>query len=230
MNWWMSNVLDWYVNGQIVLVSWIVWVVVSITLHELGHGWMAIKCGDDIPLHSGHMTLNPLVHIPPMAWVAFMLFGFTWGLMPVQPMNFRGRYDDAKVAFAGPAVNLILFTFCILADIAWLKAAPSIGDPLAQNVHTFLYIGAKINLMGFLFNLIPIPPLDGSRILGDFFPRYSQLFQNEKAAIVTMIGMMLLFTIGGRILWGIAEGTSLALILAGSKAAGASWFSPYLFP
>ncbi|MFZ4575011.1 MAG: hypothetical protein ACOYN0_11475, partial [Phycisphaerales bacterium] len=88
--WWISETINAFSNGKIVLTSWIVWVVVSITLHELAHGWTAMRCGDDVPLRAGHMTFNPLVHIPPMAWIMFALFGFTWGLMPIQPANFRG--------------------------------------------------------------------------------------------------------------------------------------------
>ena len=92
--WWVSDVLDGLANGKVVLTSWIVWVAISISLHELGHGWMAIRCGDRTPIDTQHMTINPFVHIPPMAWIMFALFGFTWGLMPVNPSRFRGRYDE----------------------------------------------------------------------------------------------------------------------------------------
>ena len=79
-DWWLSTIFH---VSPVLACSWIVWVILSICLHELGHGWMAIRCGDNTPRALGHMTLNPFVHIPwPWAWIMFGLFGFTWGLMP----------------------------------------------------------------------------------------------------------------------------------------------------
>ncbi len=226
--WWVTDYLQAFDNGNIILTSWVVWVVVSITLHELGHGWMAMRCGDDVPLRTGHMTFNPLVHIPPTAWLMFALFGFTWGLMPVQPANFRGRYDEAKVSFAGPLVNLTLFVFCIVADIVWLKLAPRIGDPLAQNLHTFFFVGARINMMGFLFNLVPVPPLDGSTILADFFPRVRE-FWRGKGAVVGLIAAVLLMTVGAKHAWRAADTATYHSLEAGLRVSGAQWIEPYVW-
>ena len=87
--WWMS---DMWQNGQSVeLVSWVWWVIFSICLHELGHGVAAIWEGDDTPIRTGHMTWNPLVHMGGMSLLIFALVGFAWGLMPVNPGNFRHR-------------------------------------------------------------------------------------------------------------------------------------------
>ncbi|HYF15701.1 MAG TPA: site-2 protease family protein [Phycisphaerales bacterium] len=204
MRWWVTDWLD--AAGPVFLVSWITWVVVSIVLHELAHGWMALRCGDDTPRYTGHMTANPFVHIPvPWAWVMFALFGFTWGLMPVNPANFRGRYDDTKVAFAGPLMNLILAVFCLVADAAWLTFATNVQDPLHLNLHKFLWIGLMINLMGFCFNLLPVPPLDGSRIASDLIPAYNRMLYkiqtSEGGAIVAMIAFTVLFMAGGRVVW-----------------------------
>ena len=74
MHWWVS---DYYQHDPMLLVSWIFWVVASIALHELAHGYVAIRCGDDTPYHSGHMTWNPLVHMGQTALIMFALFGFT---------------------------------------------------------------------------------------------------------------------------------------------------------
>jgi Zn-dependent protease len=221
--WWVSEYMEAFANGKIILTSWVVWVVVSITLHELAHGWTAIRCGDDIPLRAGHMTFNPLVHIPPMAWIMFALFGFTWGLMPVQPANFRGRYDEAKVAFAGPLMNLLLWILCVVLDAVWLKVGPGVGGALELNLHTFFYIGAMINLMGFVFNLIPIPPLDGSRIVGDFFPRFNRFWTGNAAVWAGLIFAFLLFTVVGSIAWGISRAISTLVITILARAMGADW-------
>lgn len=195
-SWWIA---DWYQNSPVELFSWIIWIIVSITLHELGHGWMAIHCGDDYPLVSGHMTWNPLVHIPfPWAWVMFAVFGLTWGLMPVQPSNFRGRYDEAKVAFAGPMVNLLLAVVCLVLDVAWLSRMTHVADPFHINIHIVLWTGLRLNLVLFLFNLLPVPPLDGSTILADFFPRLNELYRGERAGMFGIVAMVLLFIFGAR--------------------------------
>lgn len=216
--WWVA---EWYEANPVLLYSWIIWVIASITLHELSHGWTAIRCGDDVPIHSGHMTLNPLVHIPfPWAWIMFAVFGFTWGLMPVQPANFRGRYDDAKVAFAGPAMNLILAALCLVLDVAWLTWMTHVADPFHLNVHTFLWTGLMINVMGFVFNLLPVPPLDGSRILGDFFPRLNEVYRGERWPAAGPIAFVLLFLFGSRIIWPIVIAAATILVELGLMITG----------
>lgn len=214
MHWWVAD----YIDQPVILGSWIFWVVISITLHELGHGYVAMRCGDDVPLRTGHMTLNPFVHIPRMAWIMFALFGFTWGLMPVNPSNFRGRYDEAKVAFAGPAVNLMLFGVCVCAAVLWRVYAGGVPDPVGPNMAMFLYIGGVMNAMGFLFNLVPIPPLDGSRILADFFPGYRRIWHTEQAAFIGLIAFGVLFFYGAGMIWGVAFEATARVIAAGAGA------------
>lgn len=223
MSWWVS---EWFAINPVFLVSWVIWVVGSITLHELGHGYVAVRCGDDVPIHSGHMTLNPLVHIPGMAWIMFAIFGFTWGLMPVNPSNFRGRYDEAKVAFAGPLVNLSLCVACLLLDVIWLKVGAAIGDPFHKNVHTFLWCGVMINMMGFVFNLIPIPPMDGSRILGDFFPKYNEIWRSERGSVIALVAFAVLFFYGSSKIWALVIFASALLVQIGASAIGADWRNP----
>ncbi|MBT5381502.1 MAG: site-2 protease family protein, partial [Phycisphaerae bacterium] len=90
-------------------MSWIFWVLLSITLHELAHGWAAIWEGDKTPIETGHMSANPVVHMGRFSLIVFALIGFAWGLMPVRPWRFRhGRLGEAIVAIAGPAMNLAL--------------------------------------------------------------------------------------------------------------------------
>lgn len=218
-SWWLASY--WQSQGPVFVGSWVIWVVLSIILHELGHGIAAIRAGDDTPRHTGHMTWNPLVHIPPMAWLMFLLFGFTWGLMPVNPYNFRGRYDEARVAAAGPMVNLFLLIGCCIAGGLWLRFGGFAPPHIDNNISVFLLVGGMINAMGVLFNLIPVPPLDGSRILGDFYPGYARLFQGEQGAIAGLLVFMLLFSVGSRYLWdwamiAAARGTAWVAILAGA--------------
>lgn len=200
-HWWFSEAWE---DDRVWALSWVIWVVVSITLHELGHGFMALRCGDDTPRALNRMTLNPFVHIPGMAWIMFALFGFTWGLMPVSPSNFRGRYDDAKVSFAGPAVNLGLFVLCAVGTALWVTKATSVQDPIHHNVQMFLMAGTGINLMGFLFNLIPVPPLDGSHILSDFWPQYRRIWTGPNSEMTALIVFGAMFFFLSKKIWIVA--------------------------
>lgn len=223
-SWWLADA--WEINPTSA-IAWVGWVIVSITLHELGHGWMAIRCGDDVPLRSGHMTLNPVMHIPfPWAWVLFLALGITWGQMPVQPANFRGRHDEAKVALAGPMVNLLLAMLCIVFDVAWLTYGP-IGRPVLHHaVHTVVFVGIRLNLVLFLFNLLPVPPLDGSRILANFVPRFGRLWQGQTGAIVGLLAFIVLFRYAGAVIWPAARLASEFCVSAGLSLSGGEWIYP----
>lgn len=200
--WWIS---DAYQASPVLLYSWVLWVVLSICLHELGHGFAAIRRGDRTPIETGHMTPNPLVHIPPMAWLMFAVFGFTWGLMPVNPSRMRGRYADAYVAFAGPLVNLILAFACVVGAVVWTKYAGALSPNVAQNGYTFLWTGAMINTMGFMFNLIPVPPLDGSRIAADFIPAYNRAMYGPNSSMIVLVAFAGLFFVGSKRVWQVAD-------------------------
>ncbi|MBS0196564.1 MAG: site-2 protease family protein [Planctomycetes bacterium] len=213
-SWWLADA--WNQNPMFA-VSWVFWVIFSICLHELGHGVAAIRCGDDTPRLLGHMTWNPLVHMGTWSLIMFALFGFTWGQMPVNPLRFRGRYDDAFVAFAGPFVNLILFVLCAVASCLWIVYGRGLPDPFGANLGVFVTCGTMINVVGFIFNLVPVPPLDGSRILGNFVPAYANLWRTESGAIIGMVAFALLFMAGGSRIWHVANTVAVTVIQAGVK-------------
>jgi len=193
-NWWQQN--------PVILVSWVFWVIISICLHELGHGVTAIRCGDDTPRVSGHMTLNPLVHIPGPAWITFLLTGLTWGLMPVNPSRFRRTIDDAYVAAAGPAVNLVLAIICLTIGGSWIAVGQRVAGAQAyHNFIEFLRVGAVINVIGVPLNLIPIPPLDGSRILAAFSWEYRKAISNPNATNMGLIAVTVLLVFSGKFLY-----------------------------
>jgi Zn-dependent protease len=209
-SWWMANA---WAQSPAYLVSWVVLVVFSIVVHELAHGWMAIRCGDDVPLHSGHMTINPFVHIPPFAWIMFLLAGITWGLMPTNPYNYKRRYDEALVAFAGPASNLILAILFSLGAVLWEKHGVGvINAEFYANMKLFLRLGTMLNVVLFAFNLIPVPPLDGSRILGNFVPAFDRLWQGERGQIVMIVVFVGVFLMAGRIVWPVGETAAREMI------------------
>ncbi len=191
--WW---VIDLYQMDPSALFAWVVWIVVSIVLHELSHGWTAIRMGDDTPRHLGRMTLNPLVHIPPIAWVVFAVFGMVWGSMPVDPSRMRGRHADAIVSLAGPMMNLSIAVIVAVVLAAWEVIAPRVidparfaSDPFHVNLLMFMVLGVHLNLAMMLFNLAPVPPLDGSRILASYWRWYDRLLSGPQAMYVSLFGL-----------------------------------------
>ena len=209
--WWVSNLLD-QPNGQVLLVSWIFWVIFSICLHELAHGIAAIWLGDRTPIETGHMTWSPLTHMGTNSLIAFAILGIAWGLMPVDPTRIRGRYGDALVAAAGPACNLALCVLAAVGCAVWLRYVPDTIGPVYENVADFLFYGSMLNLLLMAFNLIPAPPLDGSRIVGSFFPAFNRLFMTEKGGLVALGIFAAVFLFGGRFLFPLAADGANALL------------------
>ena len=152
------------------LISYLL-LVALLTFHEFGHAWTAMKCGDDTARLQGRVSLNPLVHIDPIGTVLlplFMIFGpsnltrFALGYakpVPVNPYNLRRKnLDDILVTMAGPAMNLILAVLLM----AFARAGILFHSDNAADL--FIH-AAQLSLMLCFFNLIPVPPLDGSHIL-----------------------------------------------------------------
>lgn len=191
MHWWVSDLAQ---NGHYVeLISWVFWVLLSITLHELGHGWAAIRQGDDTPVRLNRMTANPVVHMGVPSLVIFALCGIAWGAMPVNPHRFRNRrWGEVLVSAAGPAVNLLLAAACVVLLTAWIRLGPE-GTALYRNAATFLYTGVFLNLVLAPFNLLPVPPLDGATILGGIFPRIRELYSHPQAAIFGLFAFLAVF-------------------------------------
>lgn len=160
------------------LAIWALPVIFAITLHEAAHGWMAEKLGDKTARMLGRVTLNPLKHIDPLGTIlvpGLLLFfgGFIFGWAKAVPVTMRNlkrpKTDMAWVAIAGPAANLIMAVFwALILKLGYmlLSSQPGIGQFL---VYSGL-AGVSINIILMVLNLLPIPPLDGSRILSAFLP------------------------------------------------------------
>ncbi len=169
-------------------------VVVSIVLHELAHGWMAIRLGDDTPIRLGRMTGNPLVHMGPWSLLALAIAGIAWGQMPIDPSRLRGRYGGTKVALAGPAMNLLLAVVCLTAFAVWVGLGGNATDgTVAGNGQQMLWIGGMINLVLMCFNLMPIPPLDGSHVAADLSAGYRRFVSDPANQGALMIGFFFAF-------------------------------------
>ncbi len=193
--WWVT---DQWNNGPIYLGSWVFWALLSVVLHELAHGWAAIRRGDFTPHDTGHMTWNPAVHVDTFGWIAFGLFGVPWGRMPIDPSRIRGRYGLAAVAVAGPATNFGLSVLSLIGLVAWIKFAGAVREPVRGNVLIFLNTGAWLNMVLMVFNLIPVPPLDGWRIVSNFSRRFEEIWEGERGAIFRLIAFLVVFSFAGR--------------------------------
>lgn len=207
--WWVSDL--WSIS-PVLMIAWAGWVIVSITLHELSHGWAAISRGDRTPIEMGHMTFNPVVHMGSMSLIAFALLGIAWGMMPVNPSRMRGRYSDAFVAAAGPAMNVALAILNIVLLVAWSVAVhsslgSSIPAHIQDNAMMVFRAGALLNVVLVLFNLLPIPPLDGSRIAANFFPSYARLFEGPQGQYVGLGLFVVMWLFGFSALFGAAAWT-----------------------
>jgi len=145
-------------------------LVILLTFHEFGHAWMALKCGDDTAQREGRCSLNPLVHIDPLGTVLIPLmqifFPAVGGILigwakpvPVNPYNLRNeKVDDILISMAGPWMNLLLAVLFIgLAKVGTVMGYPDLVQ--------FSMMTAWISLVLCFFNLLPIPPLDGSHVM-----------------------------------------------------------------
>lgn len=152
-----------YLLGRLLFLPGI---LLGISVHEFSHGYAAVKLGDNTPLLQGRITLNPLSHLDPLGFLCLLLFGFGWAKpVMVNNRNFKNpRRDDAIVSLAGPAANFLvaaLFTFFMKLAYTFLPYTLS-----NQIIFEVLRGTVYINLVLMVFNLIPIPPLDGHHILG----------------------------------------------------------------
>ena len=174
------------VNNPVFFLRYIVIIIISITLHELAHGYAAMSQGDDTPKRAGHITLNPVVHMGVQSLIFLCIAGISWGQMPVNPYKFRnGRISDIWVSAAGPLSNLALALLSILLLLIFYDSGLLSRD--------FIYLAARVNLTLFLFNMLPIPPLDGFSIFSNIFPELKQL----QGSPIGTFGLMIIFLIPG---------------------------------
>lgn len=155
------------------LIAFLIIVLVCLPIHEFGHAWAAVKLGDSLPLYQGRYTLNPMRHLDVMGTLLLALVGFGWA-RPVQfnPYALRKapnmRAGIFVVASAGPLMNVLL---AVLAALPFRLGLVSVNDLfLNQPLPVILYTLLSINLVLAVFNLIPVPPLDGSKILAMLLP------------------------------------------------------------
>lgn len=172
----LVNFVSMGTGGLLSLILTLPGVIIAMAFHEFAHAWMAVKLGDDTPLAQGRVSLNPLSHIDPMGIMMLLFCGVGWG-KPVQidTSNFNGKYrknGEALVALAGPLMNFILafiLTF-ILGIIMKFAGLSFIGSTVGTVILTMIEYAVIMNIGLGVFNLIPLPPLDGSKIFIRFMP------------------------------------------------------------
>jgi Zn-dependent protease len=155
------------------LIQAIIIIVISLTVHEFGHSLMAIRLGDDTPRRQGRLTLNPLAHIDFIGFVMLLVAGFGWA----KPVNIDPRAlkkhqrDEILISLAGPLANVLLAVAAALIVWAFVAARASISRTLLVGIFNVLTQAAAINVGLALFNMLPIPPLDGSHLVTTWLTR-----------------------------------------------------------
>lgn len=151
-------------QNPVLFIVWAVGLVISITIHEFAHAFVADKLGDPTPRYQGRVTLDPRSHLDPVGTLAILLIGFGWGkAVRFDPFNLKNpKKDIAMIALAGPASNIALATL--------LSLAIGLFD-LSGTIQNILLSILGINVMLAIFNLVPIAPLDGSKILMSLLPK-----------------------------------------------------------
>lgn len=181
------------------IVIWALPVLFAITVHEVSHGWVANKLGDPTAKMLGRLTLNPIKHIDPLGTIivplAMMLLGgilFGWAKpVPISPNNLRGRRDMALVAVAGPISNLIMaLLWALIGRAAQLTGTEAIAVPLSLMGQA----GVFINVILAVLNLLPLPPLDGGRVVSNLLPpRLSAQYDKiEPYGFFILVGLLVI--------------------------------------
>jgi len=190
----MPNI-DWYTIFLLRLPT----IIIAFTVHEFAHGYAALLLGDKTAKRDGRLSLNPAKHIDPIGMVFILIAGFGWAKpVMVSPYNFKNpKQDMAITAFAGPLSNFILAFISIM--ILFPVVVYGGGGVIASYLRDFFQMFTIINLMLGIFNLLPIPPLDGSKVYTFFLSDelYFRFTQFQYGFIVLIVLMF------SGLLWGI---------------------------
>lgn len=190
----MPGLLGLFANEPLFAIWFAIAILLGITVHEAAHSWTAKQLGDPTAELAGRVNLNPASHLDPVGTLAIFLIGFGWGRpAPFNPTYFRHyKRDTAFVAVAGPLSNALIVFSAVILLRALAPFAPAMFE-------TAMVATVMANLILAVFNLIPIPPLDGSKLVYAFLPsRFDEAF--DRLEQLGPIFLLALFFLGGGIL------------------------------
>lgn len=185
-----------YLNITSILIN-VPITLIALTFHEFAHGWVSSKLGDPTPKMEGRLTLNPFAHLDLYGTILMILTGFGWAKpVGVNPMYYKDRKKGmALVGAAGPLMNFLLAVAAVILYGIYgiICSKLNFGLSSIKYVQTFVYIFVVRNLCFMVFNLIPIPPLDGSRIFTMFFSDrvYYTLMRYERYSMILIMVLSL---------------------------------------
>lgn len=195
----MPSILSGGIQSAIyLLVIRLIVALIALPIHECAHGYAAYRMGDHTAERQGRLTLNPLAHFDPIGTIAIILFGFGWAKpVPINPINFENPKKGMMLSsLAGPMSNIgLAFISMVLYKFSIIPSYMGMEGAFLSTVQTFLLYMISINITLGVFNLIPIPPLDGSRIATYFLPQriYFKIMQYEN---IIFIGLMIALWFG----------------------------------
>jgi len=172
-------------------------MLIAFSVHEFAHAWTAWKFGDDTAYREGRVTLNPIAHLDWIGMLFLVIAGFGWAKpVPVRRSRFKNpRQMNIMVTAAGPISNLLLAF--LLLFVFYLLMALNVFDKVSpdffNNIRIFLNYWLGINLALFLFNLLPVPPLDGYRIAEEFLPLKTRMIIQENSQWITFGFLIIVF-------------------------------------
>lgn len=215
----MHLFINTFFNDPAFFLAWVLVVTFSICVHEYAHAYVAYRLGDRTAALRGHLTLNPLKQMGPTSLIMLLVAGIAWGAVPINPMAYRNRSEVTRMAIAGPVANLLLCAiFAFLTSLALKISAGDMSGPL--HPARFFELGARANGVLFLFNLLPLPMLDGWAVVALLVNGAETWRLRHGQQLSLFLLMLVFFTPAMDWIWSGGAGLSSFLVHSAGKLLG----------